>query len=156
MEEAASRRRRTSILRCPLISLMRDLMGPSFSFDSVNNTARPPLPSQFDFLACDSPRLVIMSSRINVITRTRVGKRGRKRDVSVRRADDSCGRNKEGRERERAMSRMLLTQVATDLSSSTRAISATVNRENQLSHLQVLRVSPSTSPLAPDLTSASR
>lgn len=75
-------------------------MGPSFSFDSVNNTARLPLPSQFDFLACDSPRLVIMSSRINVITRTRVGKRGRERDVSVRRADDSCGRNEEGRARE--------------------------------------------------------
>lgn len=133
VEEAVSRRTRTSILRCPLISLMRGLMGPSFSFDSVNNTARPPPPSPAIRLL--GLRLVIMSSRINVITRTRV-RRGRKGDVPVRGADDSCRRNEKGRT-ERAMSRMLLTQVATDLSSSTRAILATVNRENQLSHLQV-------------------
>lgn len=66
-EEAASRRRRTSILRCPLISLMRGLMGASFSFDSVNNTGRPPPPSPSNSTSWPAPRLVIMSSRINVI-----------------------------------------------------------------------------------------
>lgn len=147
-EEEAASRRRTSILRCPLISLMRGLMGPSFSFDSVNNTGRPPLPSPSNSTSWPAPRLVIMSSRINVITWTRV-EEGVGRRVPIRRADDSW-RQGRGRANGRGQCReMLLTQVATDLpllsssssstSPSSRAHPRPLIAKISADHLQVFR-----------------